>query len=177
MSQHIFVTEDKSGRMIQIQMGWDKPLQRYYCIVEAVDAEDSDNILYSNLDETETVDPTLDYYLINILSERFGVEPPDPLMKQVKIDAINNVVNRVEHYPMSMSLRREKILRGIICLGVSLDIAKVVSMRDDIERIEKCLHAIEDMKAYLDERSVEEDPLEIGYAPLINAIKEHIISN
>ena len=89
MSQHFF-ERTIDGQLRHVQIGWDKPLQHFYCNIIGIDGPDG--ILYSNLFEFEK--RSLDYYVDKC--KDFGIELPEGLYEEVLTDQQNNVVNRVE---------------------------------------------------------------------------------
>lgn len=86
MSQHHFERKI-DGQVYAVQIGWDKPLQHFYCVIIR-----ADEIIYSNLFEFEK--RNIDYYVEKL--NEFGIELPKGLYDEVIADQLNNVVNRVE---------------------------------------------------------------------------------
>jgi hypothetical protein len=106
MSQHYFeATHD--GHRVTITLGWDRPLHHYFMLVEKpcittgsesdLHAEnESEDIVYSNLNERNAFTNSLNYYK-NKLDE-LGISVPTSMFEQVKSDQIFNVGNRCVCY-------------------------------------------------------------------------------
>ena len=77
MSQHLYLSAYK-GQPVSILMGWDRPMQGFFMVIEL---EKADGIVYSNLD-----DPDLD--------GGGGLSVPALTIQQIEIDAASNVGNR-----------------------------------------------------------------------------------
>jgi hypothetical protein len=99
MSQHFFNTTHK-GEAITVMMGWDKPLQGFFMVIEDK-ASKEDDFIYSNLEDPElaqagglaqTIEP-----FVNKLDE-LGIEVPVEMLEGVEIDGIFNVGNKQAHY-------------------------------------------------------------------------------
>jgi len=87
MSQHIYKTA-YHGQPIEILLGYDKPMDGYFMVIEFTDpAIDDDFYLYSNLFEDEPFVPTLDRYLA-VLSN-LGITLPQPIIEEVLEDGRN----------------------------------------------------------------------------------------
>ena len=100
MSQHIYRATDSQGAELTVQIGWDKPLQGFYAVVEAPEGSD-DDYLYSNLNDPLLaanfgMADTLDY-LVEALA-KLGIAVPAVIIKEVSSDKMHNVVNRVVKY-------------------------------------------------------------------------------
>lgn len=97
MSQHIFKTT-RAGEPISVLLGWDRPLEYFFLVVEQLSVENNDEIyLYSNLDDPGAIDCSLDYFRQK-LSE-LGISVPDSMFIEAESDRKHNVGNRlVEHH-------------------------------------------------------------------------------
>ena len=94
MSQHIF--EQKStidGDTYRVQMGWDKPLQRFYCVMWVL--PEVDEAIYSNVYDS-TPNQTL-WYLEKQVIE-YGLTIPDGMLLEIIQDERDNVVNKTKHW-------------------------------------------------------------------------------
>lgn len=100
MSKHIFQRVVQE-RLYQVELGWDKPLQRYYCCIfpvltEGERAGEVDDPVYSNLFEKNPQGLTLEYFVE--VCRRHGIEVPGVVLNEVVNDRQENVVNRVVMY-------------------------------------------------------------------------------
>ena len=100
MSQHIFTTAHK-GRPIEIMIGWDRPLQGYFMVIEYTDgADDDDNpYLYSNLNDADLPSShpkELSEFLARLKSLALAV--PQKMLQEVLEDGRANVGNKQVHY-------------------------------------------------------------------------------
>lgn len=103
MSQHIFVGTAAPNRQVKVLMGWDRPLQHVFMVVEqlgdaANDPVDEDLYLYSNLDEPEPENMTLDDFRSKL--EELKIAVPESMFIETDRDRANNVGNRVVRHPM-----------------------------------------------------------------------------
>lgn len=90
MSKHIYYDKasDKS-----IEMGWDRPLQMYYCVVwPGNDIDSAEEPLYSNLSEPQLRNP-LDHYMTKIAG--FDIKLPEGMIGAVVHDRSIDLVNEV----------------------------------------------------------------------------------
>ncbi len=88
MSQHYFRPVPNTV----ILMGWDRPLQGYFCVIEC-----GDELLYSNLedpilDERGGMSGSLDYLLDCVVAR--GLNVPQEMIAEIKADAAHNIGNR-----------------------------------------------------------------------------------
>lgn len=96
MSQHIYRTHS-DGELVEVQMGWDKPCGWFYLVISPVgEGGETEDPVYSNLDEENPATLDLDYFL-GVLDE-FGIVLPDGLVDEVRRDRLENAVNRVVVY-------------------------------------------------------------------------------
>jgi hypothetical protein len=95
MSQHFYSTE-LDGQPVTVMMGWDRPLQGFFMLIEP--GPEDDEYLYSNLDDPALDEwfglPTsLDHFIATLAG--FGLQVPDRMIAEVLADAAQNVGNRV----------------------------------------------------------------------------------
>jgi hypothetical protein len=95
MSQHSAVLQSHGGRSVKVLMGWDRPLQGFFLVVQ--DADDPSEYLYSNLNDPALrrwlgLPPTIDHFLNEL--KMLGVTVPVAMVDQVRADAWGNVGNR-----------------------------------------------------------------------------------
>lgn len=99
MSQHYFNTQHQ-GRPIRVLLGWDRPLQGFFMVIERMDAKDDESdYLYSNLtDEDLPVSQPQEIapYLQRL--EEFGIVIPQKMLPEVLSDREQNVGNKVVHH-------------------------------------------------------------------------------
>jgi hypothetical protein len=99
MSQHIYKTEYQ-GRPIEVQIGWDRPLQGFYMVIDWLDADDNeDEYLYSNLDDL-TLPSTHPNELSCFLAQlsRLGIVVPQKMLQAVISDQQENAGNKIVYY-------------------------------------------------------------------------------
>ena len=103
MSQHVFTTTSKSNARVGVLIGWDRPLQQFFLVVEELDSPASEEgaYLYSNLSDQEARGCRDIGYFEGKLQE-LGIEVPAEMLLEVAADKANNVGNRyVNHTPSS----------------------------------------------------------------------------
>lgn len=94
MSQHIFDRVSSiDGATYRILMGWDKPLQEYYCSIYVL--PELDEPIYSNLYDSYHR-KTLWYYEKTVME--YGLTIPDGMLLEIVQDERDNVVNKVKHW-------------------------------------------------------------------------------
>lgn len=86
MSQHKF-SRNINGQHFQVQMGWDSPLQWFYCVI--IKNGDEDNPYYSNLDEENR-----DIYYYQYICEMGGIKLPEGIIEEILSDQNGNVTGR-----------------------------------------------------------------------------------
>lgn len=99
MSQHIYKTVH-SGRPVQVLMGWDRPLQGFFLVIEYLDkALYENNYLYSNIDDM-SLDCALPKALRPFLDRlaTFGISVPQPMLQQVLADQAANAGNKLVNH-------------------------------------------------------------------------------
>lgn len=99
MSQRLVKTQ-YNGQPVVVQLGWDRQLYGFYCVVTAVDSQ-SDDPIYSNLTDwalmgTYGMSPDLAYF--EDVLQRLGIKVPAAMLQAARDDAVNNVGNRVVWY-------------------------------------------------------------------------------
>jgi hypothetical protein len=96
MSQHIFESKDSAGRNVQVILGWDRPLQQFFLVVENLDAasdDGEDDYLYSNHGDMDAFNVQDINFFVDKLAA-FGICAPKALISEVCADRQNNVGNR-----------------------------------------------------------------------------------
>lgn len=104
MSQHVFESQHQ-GKQISILMGWDRPLQGFFMVIEVNDSED---YLYTNLDDPKLapfhgLPASLDHF-IEKLGE-LGLAIPARMMQEIQDDAFANAGNRYVRYAPDGTVR------------------------------------------------------------------------
>lgn len=99
MSQHVFNTRYQ-GKPITVMMGWDRPLQGFFMVIEEID-RDEEHCIYSNLDDPTLgsltgLAPTIQPF-INKLNE-LSISVPKEMLDGVTLDGVYNVGNKTAHY-------------------------------------------------------------------------------
>ncbi len=89
MSQHSYSLKH-NGEETNIMMGWDKPLQYFFMIIEK--ESDIDEPFWSNLNQLEPYQKNLNFYL-KILNE-LNIKLPPQMIEEVMEDQINNIGNK-----------------------------------------------------------------------------------
>lgn len=102
MSQHVLPTQC-NGKAVEVLMGWDRPLQGFFLVIEVMDGE-SEEYLYSNLEDPALMrwmglPPTLDPFLAKL--KELGITVPQQMVQEVEADARLNVGNRYVTYDAS----------------------------------------------------------------------------
>jgi hypothetical protein len=99
MSQHLYATTHES-QPVTILMGWDRPLQGYFMLIERTDTKDAD-YLYSNLGDPDLLHcmglPNTVHHFLDVL-ENLGLSVPATMLVEIGLDAANNVGNRFVRY-------------------------------------------------------------------------------
>lgn len=97
MSQHFYPTEHQ-GRPATILIGWDRPLQGYFMVIED-DGTDDDQFIYSNLEDPALpcgVSRSLDPFQRKLAE--LGLALPASVLDAVRADAAANTGNRYVAY-------------------------------------------------------------------------------
>lgn len=99
MSQHVIKTTSVAGKNVSVLMGWDRPLQNLFMVVEDLDAApDSEDVyVYSNLEDPGAFGcRDIEYFEDKL--QALGIEVPEEMIFEVVADQMNNVGNRyVDH--------------------------------------------------------------------------------
>ncbi len=84
MSQH-FLYADLDGQQVEIQMGWDTPMDWYYLLISPVlDNEVIDDPIYSNLDEPNANSNDLSFYVG--VCRKMGIDIPIEMVEGIEED-------------------------------------------------------------------------------------------
>ncbi len=96
MSRHRFKTT-LQGRPISVDMGWDRPLQGFFMLVQREDASiEEESFLYDNLSQEVSHFATIDPYLDVLTS--LNITIPNEMVEEIWRDGEENVGNKcVEH--------------------------------------------------------------------------------
>ena len=95
MSQHLFSTQC-NGKAVVVLMGWDRPLQGFFLVVEE-DDDEADEYVYSNMEDPALIrwmglPPTIDPFLTKLLE--LGITIPARMIEEIRADSLANVGNR-----------------------------------------------------------------------------------
>ena len=94
MSQHILKTKDAEGKPITVVMGYDRPLDYVFCLVQS-----QDDLLYSSLTDENAGITQQDVEYYRPILATAGVNVPETMFKAVKEDQrIRAEGNKVAHY-------------------------------------------------------------------------------
>ncbi|HET9645872.1 MAG TPA: hypothetical protein VFP68_21520 [Burkholderiaceae bacterium] len=107
MSQHYFQTTCK-GEPVWVLMGWDRPLQGYFLMIEAIQR---DAYIYSNLEDPKLrqcfgLPPALDYFLGKL--RELGVEVPARMIDEIKSDGDKDLGHRHVVYDADGNIQSER---------------------------------------------------------------------
>lgn len=101
MSQHHYACTWK-GQPITIMMGWDRPLQGYFMVIEHDDFNgDDEGFIYSNLNDPELKPSRGMSQSVGYLLERLiglGLKVPQRMLDAIEADAKVNAGNREVWY-------------------------------------------------------------------------------
>lgn len=89
MSQHYFSLIHE-GVETTVLMGWDRPLQGYFMVIEK--STDKDSPYWSNLDYVNSHPDSLDPFLAEL--EHLGIKLPCQMILEVVDDSFKNVGNK-----------------------------------------------------------------------------------
>lgn len=92
MSQHVFETSHE-GRDVSVTLGFDRPLGHVFMVIayKQVIGDGPEN-LYSNLDEEDPFDQSLEHF--GEALQHFGIDVPKSMFEQVDQDRKHRVGNR-----------------------------------------------------------------------------------
>ena len=94
MSLHTFEqTSTIDGDTYSVKMGWDKPLQRLYCMIFVL--PELDESIYSNLYDNH---PNQTVWYFEKLVSEYGLTVPEGLLLEILQDERDKVVNKVKHW-------------------------------------------------------------------------------
>lgn len=90
MSQHVFRTMAGNGSAVKVILGYDRPLDYVFCLVE----DEHGKYLYSNLSDRHagTHQQEVDYF--RPILAKLGIEVPEQMFTEVESDQANSVGNR-----------------------------------------------------------------------------------
>ena len=97
MSQHYFASSIED-RPVKIVLGWDRPLQGYFCFVERMDPKPGEaEYVYSNLEDRALARrmgfaSSIDYFDEKL--QAMGITVPRAMIAEVERDGALNVGNR-----------------------------------------------------------------------------------
>ena len=97
MSQHYFESTH-NGSAVTVLVGWDRPLQSYFMVIERVVAEVDfgdevrGDYLYSHLNEPRPFGMSLAFYKSKL--DELGIAVPDTMFAQTERDQTMNIGNR-----------------------------------------------------------------------------------
>lgn len=83
------------GMRVTVTMGYDRPLDYVFCTVMA----ESDEILYSNLDDENAGTEQQDVEYFRAALEKLGITIPESVFREVASDQRRRVGNRVMRHP------------------------------------------------------------------------------
>ena len=107
MSQHIFTTTHE-GSAIEVLMGWDRPGQGFFMVVEKIDIGekddadlDDDAYIYTNLYDPDLIENggvshNLDHFVKKL--EELEILVPEAILANVQADGEDNVGNKYVSY-------------------------------------------------------------------------------
>lgn len=84
-------------KLVTVMMGWDRPLQGFFLVVEDPADPESDDYVYSNIDDPRLrrwhgLPPELDHFIAQL--NTLGIEVPALMIEEVRADKRGNVGNR-----------------------------------------------------------------------------------
>ena len=94
MSKHM-ADATHEWRPVQVSVGWDRPLQGFYLLVEYVDlADDAESeYVFPNLSQSNPFPRSLDPCRDEL--QGLGISIPESMFEQAQLDQHRNVVNRI----------------------------------------------------------------------------------
>lgn len=118
MSKHC-CTLARAGEKVDIELGWDRPLQGFYLLVET-HRNRTDDYIYSNLSDRRLASrsgmaASLDYF--RAVLDELEIRVPAAIFDAVQVDATGNVGNRTvlwtpEGEPLADAGRQARSARG-----------------------------------------------------------------
>lgn len=105
MSQH-FCDSEYQGKPVEVLIGWDKPLQQFFMVIEYkndedIPEDDLEGYVYSNLTDEELLkkplaEMSLDYFKSKL--EELNIQIPSTMFPEVEKDKVNNEGNKEVHH-------------------------------------------------------------------------------
>lgn len=104
MSQHYYRSSHQ-GQLITILMGWDRPLQGFFMVIELAEKE---GYFYTNLDDPALLPfnglpDSLDHFQEKL--NELGLSVPTRMIQEIQEDAAMNTGNRYVHYEQDGTIR------------------------------------------------------------------------
>ena len=102
MSRHFYKTTHEA-RPIEVLIGWDRPLQGFFMVIQWLDVADEDDdeseIVYSNLNDA-SLQPAWPSTLTPFIRqlETLNIAVPQKMLQSVLTDGESNVGNNDVHY-------------------------------------------------------------------------------
>lgn len=119
MSQHFF-DSSYQGQPVVILMGWDRPLQGFFLVVEFVE---QDGFVYSNLEDWDLYfcggfSSSVEYFERKL--EALGLSVPAQMIREIQIDEAMNMGNRQVLYEPDGSIKKPpastaEVVTGLLC--------------------------------------------------------------
>lgn len=111
MSRHHFHTTHEN-RLVVVTLGWDRPLQGYFMMVQKQDVNDSqdeDIFLFNNMEWVESHPLSLDPFMGAL--KKLGIALPDMLYQELLVDGRINAGNKMVEWRMQDAhLERKQVL-------------------------------------------------------------------
>jgi hypothetical protein len=94
MSQHVFRTTAGNGDAVTVILGYDRPLNYVFCLIE----DPRGGYPYSNLADPDAGTHQQDVEYFRPILAKLGIEVPEQMFAEVEADRANRVGNRtVDH--------------------------------------------------------------------------------
>lgn len=111
MSRHHFHTTNK-GQFVLVTIGWDRPLQGYFMMVEKQgisESQDEDQFLFNNLEWIESHPIILEPFIDEL--KKLEIDLPNPIYQELRADSTGNIGNKmVEWHMCNGCLERKQLL-------------------------------------------------------------------
>ncbi len=100
MSQHSIETTDANGRAVTVIIGYDRPLNYVFCLVELrnIEPDIEDWLLYNNLADPKVGTRQQDVGYFKSVLDNMGISVPMAMFEQVEADQAGRVGNREVRY-------------------------------------------------------------------------------
>lgn len=110
MSQHIYSTVCLD-RPVSVLVGWDRPLQGFFMVVEFEDSQD-DEYAYCNLEDLDLLEfsglpPTFDFFAEKL--QLLGIKLPELIVQELEMDRRSNAGNRRVVYDMNGEVKSDTL--------------------------------------------------------------------